>query len=115
MLLDFNFCTTMLLQGCYRCHHRGHSALPPSGAPVASSTIVAVSGLAGARAHSLAGCSSSSGIIDSTPPSSAAESFSQDDLLALVRDKFVRLMQQQTILPLSVQLAPQVSVVGVCD
>ena len=96
MLLDFNFCTTMLLQGCYRCHHRGHSALPPSGAPVASSTIVAVSG---AGAHSLGGPSSSSGIVDSTPPSSAAESFSQDDLLALVRNKFAQLMQQPANYP----------------
>ena len=81
-------------------------ALPPSGAPAASSTIVAVSGLAIARAHSHSGRSSSSGIIDSTPPSSAAESFSRDDLLALVQDKFTWLMQQQTIPPLSVQLAP---------
>ena len=41
------------------------------------------------------------------PSASVAESFSRDDLLALVRDEFARLMQQQQTNPsLSVSLAP---------
>lgn len=87
-----------------RCH--GRSAIPPSGAPAASSTIVAMSGLACARAHGRSGRPSLSGVIDSTSSTSVAKSFSQDDLLALVWDKFAWLMQLQANPPLSVQLAP---------
>lgn len=54
----------------------------------------------GAGAHSR---TSLSIVVVSTPPASAAKPFPQKDLV-LVRDKFVRLMQQQAN-PLSVQLA----------
>ena len=57
----------------HRGHHRGCSAVPLSGVPVASSTIIAVSGLAGAEAHGQH--SSSSGVVDSIPPASVAKSF----------------------------------------
>ena len=60
----------------------------------AASTIIAVSGLAGACPRSCNGCPSSSTVIASTPPASVAESFSRDNLLVLVRDEFTRLMQQ---------------------
>lgn len=50
---------------------------------------------------------SSSAVVASTPPASVAESVSWDDLLALVRNEFVWLMQQQQANPsLSVPLAP---------
>ena len=62
-----------------------------------------MSGLTGAGARGHNGHSSLSGIVDSTPAASAAEPFSQKDLV-LVQDEFVRLMQQQAN-PLSVQLA----------
>ena len=61
-----------------------------------------MSGLTGAGARGHNG-HSLSGIVDSTPAASAAEPFSQKDLV-LVRDEFVRLIQQQAN-PLSVQLA----------
>ena len=102
--LAFRFFSFRFVSSACRCH--GRSAIPPSGAPAASSTIVAMSGLACARAHGRSGRPSLSGVIDSTSSTSVAKSFSQDDLLALVWDKFAWLMQLQANPPLSVQLAP---------
>ena len=90
-------------RGC----HCGRPAVLPAGVPAAASTIIAASGLAGAGPRGHSGCPSLSGIVASTPPVSMAESFSRDDLLALVRDEFARLMhQQQANLSLSVPLDP---------
>ena len=86
---------------------RGCLAVPSSGVPAAASTIVAAPGLAGAGPHGPGGRPSPSTVVASTPPASVAESFSRDDLLALVRDEFARLMQQQQANPsLTVSLAP---------
>ena len=85
----------------------GGSAVPSSGVPAAASTIVAASSLTGAGPHGRGGRPSSSAVVASTPPASVAKSFSRDDLLALVRDEFARMMQQQQANPsLSVSLAP---------
>ena len=94
------------MSGCRgRCC--GRSAVPSSGVPAAASTIVAASSLAGAGPHGRGWRPSLSAVVASTPPASVAESFSRDNLLALVRDEFAWLMQQQQANPsLSVSLAP---------
>ena len=85
-VFSFSLSFHLLVYEGHRGHHHGCSAVPLSGVPVASSTIIAVSGLAGAGAHGQ--CPSSSGVVDFIHLASAAKSFFGMISLVLVWDKF---------------------------